>query len=169
MKILKLLSKRGFSIILISFISFTANAEDKPVDIWNIDQNKIEQELISEEIIAEDDKEIEKNSASDIYNMQSGKKDSSIELEETLKTKEIKIYGLYDPEDYDLDINLWKNSNGDQLKNIISRLNKVSLSEDATEIIFASSTKIKSSANLWAILPDPRIPQLIFFTFCISI
>tara|TARA_S200000501_G_C20830366_1_gene746929 strand:- start:129 stop:1901 length:1773 start_codon:yes stop_codon:yes gene_type:complete len=135
MKILKLLSKRSFSIILISFISFTANAEDKPVDIWNIDQNKIEQELISEEIIAEDDKEIEKNSASDIYNMQSGKKDSSIELEETLKTKEIKIYGLYDPEDYDLDINLWKNSNGDQLKNIISRLNKVSLSEDATEIM----------------------------------
>ena len=135
MKILKLLSKRSFSIILISFISFTANAEDKPVDIWNIDQNKIEQESISEESFAVDDDVIEKNSVSDIYNMQSGKKNSSIELEETLKTKKIKIYGLYDPEDYDLDINLWKNSNGDQLKNIISRLNKVSLSEDATEIM----------------------------------
>ena len=42
---------------------------------------------------------------------------------------------MYDPEDYDLDINIWSNSNGDQLKSIISRLNKIDLSEDAAEIM----------------------------------
>ena len=67
--------------------------------------------------------------------MQSQKQKDSIELEESLETKKIQIYGLYDPEDYDLDINIWSNSNGDQLKSIISRLNKIDLSEDAAEIM----------------------------------
>ena len=30
---------------------------------------------------------------------------------------------------------MWSNSNGDQLKNIFSRLNKIDLSEDASEIM----------------------------------
>ena len=46
-----------------------------------------------------------------------------------------KIYGLFDPQEYDLDINMWTNSNGNQLKSIFSRLNKIDLSEDASEIM----------------------------------
>ena len=42
---------------------------------------------------------------------------------------------LYDPEDNDLDINMWSNSNGDQLKVIFSKLNEINLSEDASEIM----------------------------------
>ena len=36
--------------------------------------------------------------------------------------KKLKFIGLYDPEDYDLDIDMWSNSNGDQLKNIFSKI-----------------------------------------------
>ena len=43
MKILKLLNSNHLPILIIIFlISFGVNAEDKPVDIWNINQNKIE-------------------------------------------------------------------------------------------------------------------------------
>ena len=45
------------------------------------------------------------------------------------------MLGLYDPEEYDLDINMWTNSDGDQLKNIFSKLNKINFSDDATEIM----------------------------------
>ena len=41
MKILRLLSKKYFSILLIFFLSAHSFAEDKPVDIWNIDEQKI--------------------------------------------------------------------------------------------------------------------------------
>ncbi len=43
--------------------------------------------------------------------------------------------GLYDPEDYDLKIDLWLNSNGDQLKYLFSNLNKIDLSKDASELM----------------------------------
>ena len=41
MKILKLLSKKNFSIIAILFIGLASFAEEQPVDIWNIEKKKI--------------------------------------------------------------------------------------------------------------------------------
>ena len=35
----------------------------------------------------------------------------------------------------DLDINMWSNSNGDQILNIFKRINKINLSKDASEIL----------------------------------
>ena len=49
MKILRLLNKKNLSIITIYLLStITVVAEDKPVDIWNID--KKETEITTEEI-----------------------------------------------------------------------------------------------------------------------
>jgi len=135
MKILRLLSKKNFSIILILILCFTANAEDQPVDIWNIEQKEADDSSISNQSIITEESELESNSVSEIYSMQSKKKNDSIQLDETLINKEIKIYGLYDPEDYGLDINMWLNSNGNQIKNIFSRINKINLSEDASKIM----------------------------------
>ena len=47
MRILKLLNKKYFIIIFI-FFSFNSHAEEKPVDIWNIDKENIEQNSIKE-------------------------------------------------------------------------------------------------------------------------
>ncbi len=135
MKILKLLNKINFTIIFIFSLSFLAYAEDEPVDIWNIEKKKIENKSISSEVSNNNESELPIKSESDIFKMQSKKKNNSIELEQSLGTQEVKIYGLYDPQDYDLDINMWSNSNGEQLKNIFSRISKLNLSEDATEIM----------------------------------
>ena len=44
MKILKLLNRKYLSIIIIFlFIGFKCYSEDQPVDIWNIDKEKLEQ------------------------------------------------------------------------------------------------------------------------------
>ena len=67
--------------------------------------------------------------------MQNLKKTESIKLDESLNIQKINIYGLYDPEDNGLDIDMWSNSNGDQLKSIFFRLNKIDLSDDAAEIM----------------------------------
>ena len=67
--------------------------------------------------------------------MQSEKELDLIKLEEDIISKDFELIGLYDPEDYGLDINMWINSDGDQLKNIFSKLKKLNLSTDAKEII----------------------------------
>jgi len=61
-----------------------------------------------------------------------------INLDEKFDTKEIKIIGLYDPEDYGLNVDMWTNSDGDQLENLLTKLNKMDLSNDAIEIINTS-------------------------------
>ena len=42
MKTSKLLNKKYFSIILILLFGLSSYAEEKPVDIWNIEQKEIE-------------------------------------------------------------------------------------------------------------------------------
>ena len=129
MKISRLLNKKYFSIILIFFLSINTYAEDKPVDIWNVE----EKENSSNEIISNNSSKLEKET--DIFSMQSKKKDNSIKLDESLVSEKINIYGLYDPEDFDLDISMWSNSNGNQLKKILLRISKLNLSDDAKEIM----------------------------------
>ncbi len=136
MKILKLLNKKHFSIILILFLGLSSYAEEEPIDIWNIDKEKIEEESLKDNTENfKEETEIKDNSNSSIYNMQSQKEVSAINLEDKSDTKEIKIIGLYDPENYGLDINMWSNSDGDQLKILFNKLNKMNLSNDAAEIM----------------------------------
>ena len=132
MKILRLLNKKNLSIIIIYLLSFiSVIAEDKPVDIWNIDKTEIE-DTIEKNSSAE---KIEVISESSIYDMQADKKKDPIKLDLELKSKEIKIAGLYDPDDYGLDINMWTNSDGLKLKNLLKNIDKYNLSNDASEIL----------------------------------
>ena len=133
MKILRLLNKKTFSIVLILFLSFKVSAEDKPIDIWNIDKNENNNQFEDTDI--ENEKKLIEFEESGIYKMQNQKKFDTIKLDDTLNTQKINIYGLFDPEDYGLNIDMWSNSNGDQLKSIFFRLNKIDLSEDASEIM----------------------------------
>ena len=136
MKILKLLNRNYFSIIFILLFGYYSYAEEQPVDIWNIDKKKLENDTQKEnKEIFSNKIEIEKNIGSNIYKMQSQKKISSISQENKFDTQDIKIFGLYDPEDYGLNINMWSNSNGDQLKVLFRKLNKMALSNDAIEIV----------------------------------
>ena len=132
MKILKSLNKRNLSIIAVYlFSSLPVIAEDKPIDIWNIDNN--ETKTISE--INSSSKKIEKISKSSIYDMQDDRKKNSIELDQELVSREIKLSGLYDPEDYDLSINIWLNSDGSKLKSLFENIDVFNLSKDASEIM----------------------------------
>ena len=138
MKNLRLLSKKSFTIILASFLSFASLAEDTPVDIWDIDKQEKEISSSSQNVIDTESGQKTIISESDIYKMQSQKKNNSIKLDEYPSSDEIKIFGLYDPEDYGLGIDMWSNSDGDNLKNIFAKINKIDLSPDASEIMRVS-------------------------------
>jgi len=133
MKTLKLLNKKNFSIIIFSLIASTISfAEDKPVDIWNIEKKEVE--TISEENLSEENSN-EDTSENNVYRMQSDKKDDAIKLDADLTSKTIKIAGLYDPQDNGLSISMWSNSDGSTLKKLFEYIDKYDLSKDASEIL----------------------------------
>ena len=135
MKILKLLNKKKIIFILTFLFSLNVFAENEPVDIWNLEKEILKKKSIEKNQNTEGIIQGLETTESSIYKNQSKKKNKTILLDETLNTKDIKIIGLYDPDDYDLDINMWSNSDGQQLKNIFSNLNNLDLSNDASEIM----------------------------------
>tara|TARA_B110000914_G_scaffold187204_1_gene171578 strand:- start:224 stop:1984 length:1761 start_codon:yes stop_codon:yes gene_type:complete len=131
MKNLRLLNKKYFLASLF-FLSLGFNVQSQePVDIWKVDEEKIKKEISVIENLEK--KDVSQNK---IYEMQSQKNlELNIEESNTLISKEIKIVGLYDPAENGLSINMWSNSNGDQILNILKRIDKMKLSKDATEIL----------------------------------
>jgi len=135
MKILRLLNKKYFSIALFFLLGFNSFAEEQPVDIWNIDKKIVEEKDQNNLIIQKKDINDQISFESNVYNMQSETGNNIIELDQNINSESIKIIGLYDPEDHGLDINMWSNTDGDQLRNIFLKLDKLNLSQDATEIM----------------------------------
>ena len=135
MKTLKLLNKKNFLIIFFILIVTTISAEEKPIDIWNIDKKEIDNNSTTQNTEEKETSQLSIETDSNIYKMQSEKEISTISQIDTLSSEDVKIVGLYDPEDNGLDIDMWLNSDGDQLKNIFTKLNKIQLSEDASQIM----------------------------------
>ena len=132
MTLLKLLSKIFFLYIIFYLAPFHwALAEDKTVDIWNVNKKEIEESVEDSPIINEDEDITE----SSIYEMQTDKKKDLIKLDEDLVSRSIKISGLYDPDDYGLSIDMWTNSDGLILKDLFKKIDKYDLSNDAAEIL----------------------------------
>ena len=131
MKNLRLLNKKNLSIILTFLVfGFSASSEE-PIDIWSIEEKNSKN--VNTPLKEKNDEIVSKNS---IYEMQSQKKSIQIIDEETtLTSKEIKIIGLYDPAENGLDINMWSNSDGDQILNLFENISKIKLSQDAAEIL----------------------------------
>ena len=151
MKISKLLNKKsGIFLILFFLISFNANSQDEPVDIWNIDksQNPASQENVesNNEIVEQEEQITEQQ----ILSTDSLKIESEILEEQDLKSNEIKIIGLYDPAENGLTMQMWRNSNGKELKEIFASLDKINLSKDANNLIEIS---LLTNANY----PDKNI------------
>ena len=129
MKTLRLLSRDIFYkslIILIVFLSSVV-AEDEPIDIWKIEKKDNTIEANNE---IEDDT---KNQTSIIIN-NSSNQDTQIISNTSLDEKDL-IVGLYDPSDNGLKLEMWTKSDGNEIKNIINKINLLELSEDAQKIL----------------------------------
>ncbi len=131
MKILKLLSRKNLSIFIISIFIFSnnLNAEEEPADIWNIEKKAEES---SSNLIIDDDHSLKNNNETEKKEF-----NSEINIIDTnkLEDNKINIVGLYDPEENGLDINMWFNSDGNEIKLILNKLKKKNLSKDAKDIL----------------------------------
>ncbi len=134
MKISKLLNKKNF-LFFIFFIFFGNSIANEPVDIWNIDKTKTETEqnsqnnsLVSEEISEET------ISIYDLNNQNKKNNQNQVLLENNLEDK-ISLYGLYDPHNFNLSIEMWNKSEGEEIKKIFDKIFLQNLSKDALDIL----------------------------------
>ena len=130
MRISKLLNKKYLSISLIFLYLSNSLYAAEPVDIWNLESQNNE---VSTNDTTKKKKKILENS---IYKRQSEKiNELQIEEDETLISKKIEIYGLYDPEKNGLTIDMWSNSDGKKILDLFEKIKKINLSNDAKDIL----------------------------------
>tara|TARA_Y100001970_G_scaffold289725_1_gene420999 strand:+ start:3702 stop:5474 length:1773 start_codon:yes stop_codon:yes gene_type:complete len=135
MKISKLLNK-SYKIFFLIFLIFSQNylystEPTEPVDIWKTDSTDKNQNEVN---ILDGDENID--SGDSIYKSQSNENETEIIFEDqTLLSKEIKIVGLYDPEENDLSIDMWSNSDGKEILRIFNKIMSIELSNDSKNIL----------------------------------
>ena len=112
-------------------------------DIWKKEKNK-EQEDIKEE---------KKQEKSKIDFSKENKNLDEIKIvdSDTNLEKPIRLTGLYDPEKNDLNLNMWSNTNGEEIEKIFKRIEKVQLSSFSEKIfidtIFTYSYPAKANLS----------------------
>ena len=157
MKISKLLNKKNFFIFLF-YIFFSISSANEPVDIWNIDKSKIEtnQENQNESNISNEISE-QTISIYDLNNQTNNNNQSTVFQENEIKNK-ISLFGLYDPDQNNLSIDMWKNSEGEEIKKILKKITSQNLSKDATDIL---EIALLTNSNV----PEKNITREEFYNF----
>tara|TARA_Y100001970_G_scaffold272898_1_gene370166 strand:- start:4927 stop:6678 length:1752 start_codon:yes stop_codon:yes gene_type:complete len=131
MKILKLLNKIQITLYVFLFLIVNFKVfSNEPVDIWSLNQS--EQKKKEQKIKIENNLETDENS---LIIKTINNEESKILEDGNLSTSEILLAGLYDPEEYGLNIEMWSNSEGEELKKILNDIEKLNLSFDSKEIL----------------------------------
>jgi hypothetical protein len=109
--------------------SSKSSAEEESVDIWK-KKEKNNDSVINVIEADNQEKKIEINFKNKETN------ESNIKISENTDSSqlEIPLYGIYDPEENDLNLYMWKNTDGNEIKNIFKRINKIKLSKSSEEI-----------------------------------
>tara|TARA_B100000073_G_C23722443_1_gene568091 strand:- start:398 stop:2164 length:1767 start_codon:yes stop_codon:yes gene_type:complete len=134
MKISKLLNKINILFFLF-FVFLSSSIANEPVDIWNIDKTKLEEDTEDQNksLILDEESE-EKISVYDLNSQNNESNKSQVFLENSLENK-ISLYGLYDPDENNLSIEMWSQSDGAEIKKIFNNIFSKNLSRDALDLL----------------------------------
>ena len=122
------LSKLILFFIFLSIVTFKpVFSEDEPSDIWKKKENQKEK---SEESNKQDIT-IESPILSENINKIVVKID-----ENKIKDENESIIGIFDPEENNFNLNMWSNTDGAEIKNVLNRINKLKLSKLSENLLF---------------------------------
>ena len=134
MRISKLLNKKVFLSFLF-LIFFNYSVANEPADIWNIDKSKSEVSEESKNNTLSSEKISQENiSVFDLNTQNNEDNKKEVFLENNLEDQS-SLYGLYDPDENNLSIDMWSKSDGEEIKEIIDKISKKKLSKDALDIL----------------------------------
>ena len=117
-----------FVVLLVIFTLNPAVSEDEPADIWEKKENQNEE---NNEANDEKDITIESPILSDDINKIVIKID-----EDKIENQSESIIGIFDPEENNFNLNMWSNTDGEDIKKILKRINKLKLSKLSEDLLF---------------------------------
>jgi len=117
-----------FAIFFIILFFNTAFGEDEPADIWKDKKNQNEQnnESDNEKDITIESPIISENVSKIIIKIDDNK------IEDSTRS----VVGIFDPEENNFNLNMWLNSDGKDIKNVLKRINKLKLSKFSEDLLF---------------------------------
>ena len=126
MKISKLLSN-FFIIFLVYCFFIKTSLSNEPVDIWEIEKKNNPNKIKNEN---------NKTSNNEvIQGVKIEQQNENIIVNQELDTSHVKLAGLYDPADNGLTIDMWTNSDGEEIKNLLKKINSTELSNFSNKIL----------------------------------
>tara|TARA_B100001063_G_scaffold246246_1_gene284656 strand:- start:2986 stop:4722 length:1737 start_codon:yes stop_codon:yes gene_type:complete len=125
---------KSFSYLLglLIILSFSPLPSEEKIDIW---KNKSEN-------TPDSIKDEEKENVKDMLNLKSSetiKALDKIQIQDgpIKQSEEEKVYGIYEPADYNFNLNMWSKTKAEDLRSSLKRLNKIELSKSSNEILEA--------------------------------
>ncbi len=118
--------------LLIFFLIISPIKGEEKIDIWKEkEKNKAspQEQIIKKEGAVKDKKDLNKirlNDFSQSIKIEDSKIDNSLE---------VKVFGVYDPADFNFNLNMWSSTKADDLRASIKRLKKIQLSKTSNEIL----------------------------------
>ena len=123
------LSKLVLLVIFFIILTFdSVFSEDEPVDIWEKKENQNER---NRQIIDEKDITIKSPILSGDINRITVKIN-----EDKIKKTEHSVIGIFDPEENNFNLNMWARTDGEDIKKILNRINKLKLSKISEDLLF---------------------------------
>jgi len=122
------LNKFIYLVIFTFALIFYNDASVAAVDIWEKKENKNEQTNENE---SEKDITIESPILSDDIEKIVIKID-----EDTIDSSRESVIGIFDPEENNFNLNMWSNSDGEDIKKVLKRINKLKLSQLSEDLLF---------------------------------
>jgi len=125
---MKLKSFNYLAGLLIILFCSQLTSEEK-IDIWN--NNKPANETSSNDRKKESLQDAKTNSSQTIDALQ------KIQIQQSAEflTEEQNVYGIYEPANYDLSLNMWSTTKAEDLRSSLKRLKKIELSKFSNEIL----------------------------------
>ena len=124
---------KNFKLIFCLFILFSFSIitySEEKIDIWKnkeIINNEKDKKILNS---SDNSKKLNLNSDTKIEKVQSIKIEDGL----TESTKETKVFGIYDPSEFNFNLNMWSTTKAEDVRASIKRLNKINLSKTSSEI-----------------------------------
>tara|TARA_Y100000996_G_scaffold414080_1_gene403995 strand:+ start:186 stop:1922 length:1737 start_codon:yes stop_codon:yes gene_type:complete len=125
---MKLKSLNKYLSFFVIFCSFQILFADDQIDIWS----KTKKDKSKNSLERTDS--IDANNNTQITNTAILNNNIQIDSEISEETKNIKIFGIFDPADNDFDLNMWSQTDADNVRSSMKRINKIKLSNTATKL-----------------------------------
>ena len=107
----------------------TSSISEEKIDIWNNKKEPVKN--IQNQKKQDSNESLNTNSSQTVQTIE------KIKIEEggSLNLNDQKVYGIYEPANFDLNLNMWSTTKAEDLRSSLKRLSKINLSKSSNEIL----------------------------------